>query len=271
MQLLAHRGLTEYYPPNSLSAFVAALNSGYGIEVDIRATTDGRFVVAHDPQITRVDSETLHVGEYSLDQLRTAVGGTAGREPKDVLPTLTDVFTAYEGHGPVAASIALHLKDFKIEGIEEQLVATLEKANQCYTGLNIYNNVFIFDIPISTAKKFESIAPELSVAVSVGDSEYFPSDEHPTVYRYEDIQHLSCYDTIWADEWQSGHYTKEFFLKCHQSNHKIYAVSPELHLNTSPKHPACETPQNVWPRLNHEHVIGICTDLPFELDEYMRA
>ena len=53
----AHRGLhnkDRSVPENSLAAFSAAAAAGYGIELDINLTTDGKVVVFHDDTLLRV-------------------------------------------------------------------------------------------------------------------------------------------------------------------------------------------------------------------------
>ena len=47
----AHRGLYELdqsIPENSLPAFQRAVENGYGAELDVQRTKDGRIVVFHD-------------------------------------------------------------------------------------------------------------------------------------------------------------------------------------------------------------------------------
>ena len=49
-EAIAHRGLRDKYPENSLPAFLAALDAGVGaIELDVHATRDNLIVVHHDP------------------------------------------------------------------------------------------------------------------------------------------------------------------------------------------------------------------------------
>lgn len=53
----AHRGLhrkDKTVPENSLSAFSAAVEAGYGIELDINLSSDGKIVVFHDERLSRV-------------------------------------------------------------------------------------------------------------------------------------------------------------------------------------------------------------------------
>jgi len=52
---LAHRGVTQAAPENTLEAFEAAKNMGLeGIEIDVRLTRDGQVVVVHDANLTRL-------------------------------------------------------------------------------------------------------------------------------------------------------------------------------------------------------------------------
>ena len=56
---LAHRGLHDGaekggQPENSLAAFQAAVAAGYGIELDVQTSADGRAMVFHDPQLDRM-------------------------------------------------------------------------------------------------------------------------------------------------------------------------------------------------------------------------
>lgn len=52
--LEAHRGVSAYYPENTLAAFTAAKKLGYGmIELDTKFTADNRCVCLHDKSINR--------------------------------------------------------------------------------------------------------------------------------------------------------------------------------------------------------------------------
>ncbi|HUQ40684.1 MAG TPA: glycerophosphodiester phosphodiesterase [Acidimicrobiales bacterium] len=50
--MLGHRGDRAHHPDNSAAAFTAALEAGAdGVELDVRATADGRLAVHHDAAI----------------------------------------------------------------------------------------------------------------------------------------------------------------------------------------------------------------------------
>ena len=72
--MFAHRGLfdaDEGVPENSLAAFRAARDGGFGIELDVRLTRDGVPVVFHDESLERMCGKCGRISEYDLDGLRT--------------------------------------------------------------------------------------------------------------------------------------------------------------------------------------------------------
>ncbi len=71
---IAHRGLSGIERENTNSAFVAAGNrSYYGIETDIHATADGKYVIIHDDTTARVAIDDLAVESSTFDTLRSLI------------------------------------------------------------------------------------------------------------------------------------------------------------------------------------------------------
>ena len=69
---IAHRGLYDNengVPENSLSAFGKAAEAGYGVELDVRLTRDGRTVVFHDDTLERMCGVKARVDELDHDEL----------------------------------------------------------------------------------------------------------------------------------------------------------------------------------------------------------
>ena len=56
-------------PENSLAAFAAACEAGYGIELDIQLTMDGQVVVAHDETLMRVAGDPRRICDLTYDEL----------------------------------------------------------------------------------------------------------------------------------------------------------------------------------------------------------
>lgn len=71
---IAHRGLFEKdqsIPENSLPAFARAVKSGYGVELDVQLSRDGRVVVFHDDDLKRVCGDDRRVDEVDYEELKT--------------------------------------------------------------------------------------------------------------------------------------------------------------------------------------------------------
>ena len=56
-------------PENSLAAFAAACEAGYGIELDVQLTLDGQVVVVHDADLLRVAGDPRRIEDLTYDEL----------------------------------------------------------------------------------------------------------------------------------------------------------------------------------------------------------
>lgn len=56
-------------PENSLAAFAAACEAGYGIELDLQLTLDGQVVVVHDADLLRVAGDPRRIEDLTYDEL----------------------------------------------------------------------------------------------------------------------------------------------------------------------------------------------------------
>ena len=80
-------------PENSLAAFAAAAEAGYGIELDVQLTLDNKVVVAHDPDLLRVAGDPRNIRNLTYDELvRIPLVPTAapGAEVSPLLPGATE-------------------------------------------------------------------------------------------------------------------------------------------------------------------------------------
>lgn len=80
-------------PENSLAAFAAAAEAGYGIELDVQLTLDNKVVVAHDPDLLRVAGDPRNIRDLTYDELvRIPLFPTAapGAEASPLLPGATE-------------------------------------------------------------------------------------------------------------------------------------------------------------------------------------
>lgn len=100
----AHRGLHgPGVPENSLPAFVAAAEAGYGVELDVQLSRDGVPVVIHDPLLRRLTGAAGRVVERTAEQLgRLRLEDTDATVPtlEDALAVLGDVPVMVEAKQP---------------------------------------------------------------------------------------------------------------------------------------------------------------------------
>ena len=100
--LYAHRGLHNAdRAENSMSAFKAAVEAGYGIELDIHLSKDGELVVFHDDTLDRVCGREGKVTDFTADELATfKLSGT-----DDGVPRFADVLALVDGKVPLLVEI----------------------------------------------------------------------------------------------------------------------------------------------------------------------
>ena len=100
----AHRGLyskNQDPPENSLPAFEAAAEAGFGIELDVQLTRDGEVVVFHDDGTERACGEDKRVDEYTLAELRELpLFGGAER-----IPLFSEVLALVGGRVPLLVEL----------------------------------------------------------------------------------------------------------------------------------------------------------------------
>ena len=69
-RVVAHRGDSEFYPENTLPAFLSAVELGVDvIETDVHLTKDGRIVIWHDPTLERNTDGNGRIEDHTYDEL----------------------------------------------------------------------------------------------------------------------------------------------------------------------------------------------------------
>ena len=103
----AHRGYwntndpgEEHRPENSLAAFRAAVEKGYGIELDVHRTRDGALVVHHDDSLKRLTGVDKRIAQSTLKEIR------ACKLPNgESIPTLDEVLKTVAGRTPLVVEV----------------------------------------------------------------------------------------------------------------------------------------------------------------------
>lgn len=128
---LAHRALhdvSDGRPENSRAAIRAAIEAGYGIEIDVQLSADGAAMVFHDYALNRLTSETGAIRQRRASELED-IQLSGGKES---IPTLPEVLDLVAGHVP----LVIELKDQ--DGAMGPDIGVLERATAaavaCYKG-----------------------------------------------------------------------------------------------------------------------------------------
>lgn len=100
----AHRALhdvSDGRPENSRAAIKAAIDHGYGIEIDLQLSADDQAMVFHDYKLARLAKATGPVRDLTADVLtRTPLrGGDEG------IPTLSEILALVAGQVPLLIEI----------------------------------------------------------------------------------------------------------------------------------------------------------------------
>ncbi len=104
----AHRGLHDKehgIPENSLAAFRLAAEHGYGAELDVHLTRDGRLAVIHDDSLLRTAGADVKASQLTAAQL----GKYRLESTDEKIPFLEEVLPLFQGKTPL-------IVELKVEG-----------------------------------------------------------------------------------------------------------------------------------------------------------
>ncbi|WP_113911116.1 glycerophosphodiester phosphodiesterase family protein [Roseovarius dicentrarchi] len=120
---LAHRALHDLKagrPENSCAAISAAIDAGYGIEIDVQVSSDGVAMVFHDDDLDRLTDATGPVRAHSAAGLAgiPLIGSGEG------IPTLAEVLALVAGRVPLLVEVKdQHGQMGAVDGVLERAVA----------------------------------------------------------------------------------------------------------------------------------------------------
>lgn len=188
-QPFAHRGLHDRSArvvENSRAAIMAAVEAGYGIEIDIQMSSDGEAMVFHDYKMERLTgldgfTRTRSAHELSLVKLKDSDEG---------VPTLAEVLALVDGRAPLLIEIKdQHLALGPVDGRVEERVAALLADYQGPKVLMSFN-------PHSVARCREH-APDIprgrvTCDFGVEDWAHVPADRRADLAALNDLETLGA-------------------------------------------------------------------------------
>ncbi len=122
--MIAHRGLSGLETENTQCAFVAAANrSYYGIETDVHVTKDGKYVISHDGNLSRIFGKNIEIKDYLYEDLRKVRKTENGDTVEyTVVPSLKEYFDVCRHYGKRS------VLELKVEYTDEQLKEIIQIA-----------------------------------------------------------------------------------------------------------------------------------------------
>ncbi len=98
----AHRGLYDTnQPENSMAAFRAALEKGYGIELDVHLLRDGALAVMHDSSLLRTTGREGKLEELTAADLANCYLEGTG----ETIPLFSQVLALFDGKAPLIVEL----------------------------------------------------------------------------------------------------------------------------------------------------------------------
>ena len=123
----AHRGYHEkpQIPENSMAAFRRAAERGFGVELDVHLTRDGRLAVIHDSSLLRTCGEDVPVEDLTTEELsRFRLEDTDEHIPyleevlplfEEVAPLIVELKPVRKNHDALAKATTDCLDRFRVE------------------------------------------------------------------------------------------------------------------------------------------------------------
>lgn len=122
----AHRGLHgKGIPENSMAAFRAALDHGFGIEFDLHLLKDGNIAVIHDSLLKRTTGAEGRIEDLTTEDLKNyRLEGT-----EETIPTFRQLLDLYAGKAPLIVELK------PVNGNHAKLAETVCNMLQDYPGV----------------------------------------------------------------------------------------------------------------------------------------
>lgn len=238
--LLAHRGLVQHAPENTLPSFAAAIELGLSIELDVYQTRDENLVVIHDRTVDRTTNGTGEVNEMTLAEIRKLDAGSwfDPRFAGEKVPTLEEVFRLIRERQRMPVTIALNMKVIS-PGIEKRIVRLVEK-------YELFDQLFAFGQSSDSSRRFKEANPKLRTTVYLNDSE---SDQFTAALRdpLADCLWVRFIPDVEAME-QARKLGKQVWLALHIGENR----------------------PDIWDEARANKIDGICTDWPLVCSQHWR-
>ncbi len=161
MKIWAHRGCSQKYPENTVTAFARAveIENLIGIELDIQMTKDGEIVVIHDERVNRTTDGIGCVKDYTYSELRK-LNIETGSHRKEKIPSIQEVLDLLQDRMKEGMLLNIELKNSEIpyEGMEKKIIELVARRN-------LQKQVVYSSFYTMSLKRIREIDKEASIGV----------------------------------------------------------------------------------------------------------
>ena len=233
--VIAHRGGRESTPENTLAAIRNAIELGADyVELDIRATKDGRLVIMHDGSVDRTTNGHGSVRDLAFDYIRSLDAGSkfAAKYAGEKVPTFDEALALCRNR--------VHIYVDHKEAPTDQVLAAIKKHG-------MEKQVIVYNGPVGLAE-WKRLDPHIPVMPTL-----------PNEYRR--TNGIAEFEAHLAAEVLDGNlveWTKELVLQAHAAGVKVYVDNLGPNDNPAGFRKAIEM-----------GVDGIQTDYPDQLIAYL--
>ena len=150
--IFGHRGYSSEYPENTTLAFRKAMDAGAdGVELDVRASKDGKVVVIHDEDTLRVAGTPGKIADLDYVEIRKK------KIPEGLsIPLLDEVFESFPDSGFLNVEI-------KSSDVVQPLVKLLKV---CQPAFQIVFSSFHFE----ALEELRASVPDAKIGLLIGES-----------------------------------------------------------------------------------------------------
>ena len=135
-KLIAHRGFSSRYPQNTIPAFEGAAEADFwGAECDIHTTKDGKWIVTHDEDLSKLTNGEGYIKDYTLDELREIQVDSGKRIRKYgtlPLPTLEEYLQVCVNDGEMVPVIEIKSCDTKYLPSLKRIVSEFDLTEKAF-------------------------------------------------------------------------------------------------------------------------------------------
>ena len=243
--IMAHRGLSEAAPENTLAAFAAAVELKFDVEFDVYECQSQELVVIHDLTVDRTTTGSGAIADLTLDELKSLDAGSwfESAFAREKIPTLSEVFACIRERQTRETTIAVNLKTIS-QGIEEKIVRLAEESG-------VLEQLLCFGMDEESNRRLKEANPSVKTAMATSR---FQGINLADKQDWNRAINRNDVDALWVNFVPDA----DQIVAAQQAGKSVWFHFRKYH----PAKAALQATQN--------GVDGICTDFPIPLRRTLR-